>query len=63
VRLVSIIGFVGLAMAAGLAGTLAGFGLFILSMIAMNYWMVVGSSVLFSFSLAVLIAGYIWLTQ
>jgi len=45
-----------------LAGTLAGAGFFIISMVLMNYAYVAASSVLFAFSLSMLLAGYLWAT-
>ena len=45
-----------------LAGTLAGAGFFIISMVLMNYAYVAVSSVLFAFSVSALLAGYLWAT-
>ena len=44
------------------AGTLAGAGFFIISMVLMNYLYVAVSSVLFAFSASALLAGYLWIT-
>jgi F420-0:gamma-glutamyl ligase-like protein len=61
-RIFGVLGAVVVAMALSAAGILSGFGLFLLSMIAMKALYVVGSSLLLSFSVAVFIACYLWLT-
>lgn len=45
-----------------MAGFVAGAGFFILSMVAMNYLYVAGSSLLLATSVSIILAGYAWLT-
>lgn len=58
----SVLGTVAVLMTLGVAGVLAGFGLFILSMLASNAVGVVGSALLFSTSVTILVSCYLWLT-
>lgn len=62
VRAYGTIGAVALLMTLGAAGVLSGAGIFVLAMIWMDAIAVIGSSVLMTFSLAVFLACYMWLT-
>jgi hypothetical protein len=61
-KVFSVLGAVALAMTLSVAGILSGLGLFLLSMLAAESLAVIGSSLLFSFSVATFIVCYLWLT-
>lgn len=61
-RMYGVLGLVALVMTIAAAGVLSGVGLFIISMIEMTGMSVVLSSLLLSFSVAVFLLCYGWLT-
>ncbi len=63
VRMLSVLGLVILVMTISAAGILSGLGLYILAMITVVDLHVVLSSLLLSFSTAVFLLCYGWLTQ
>lgn len=63
VRMFSVLGLVILVMTISAAGILSGLGLYILAMVTVMDLHVVLSSLLLSFSIAVFLLCYGWLTQ
>jgi hypothetical protein len=62
VRMYGVLGLVVIAMSVSSAGMVSGLGLFILSMISMSTTDILMSSLLLSFSSAVFLLCYGWLT-
>lgn len=61
-RMYGILGFVVIVWSISAAGILSGLGLFLLAMLSAKPLVIGGSSLLLSFSIAVFLVCYMWLT-